>query len=88
MGDKFSAEITNAKPANFDSLAPEDVLTARMFDGGGHFNLGDSKGQFIWEPLEYNNSNNVRRGATDDLRYITSELSEMPSKRFDKSTFL
>jgi hypothetical protein len=70
MDEVFSAEITNAKPANFDSLAPENVLTVRGFDKGAHFNLGDSKGKFIWEPLKYNNPSNIRKGTTNELRYI------------------
>ena len=67
---EFSAEYSDTQPSNFDSLAPENVFTARSFDKDIHFNLGDSKGKFIWEPLKYNNPNNIRKGTTNDLRYI------------------
>jgi RHS repeat-associated protein len=70
VDSEFTAEVSRERPTNIDMLKPEDVFTIRVFNKGGHFNLGDSKGRFIWESLEYNNSANVKKGSTNDLRYI------------------
>ena len=37
----------------------------------GHRNLGDSRGNFIWEPLLYNLESSIKKGRPEAVRYIT-----------------
>ena len=73
-GEELSASLSRERPSDLDSLDPKNVLTIRRFDRAGerseHSNLGDSRGKFIWEPLTYNNPNNIRKGTPSSLRYI------------------
>ena len=74
MGDELSASLHSNKPANFDKIDPKNILTQRRFENEKgeliHANLGDSKGNFLWESLHYNNADNIRTGPADKLRYI------------------
>ena len=37
----------------------------------GHRNLGDPKGNYLWEPLEYSLETSIKKGKPEGLRYIT-----------------
>jgi hypothetical protein len=74
MGNELSASLHPNKPVNFDKIDPKDILTQRRFEDEmgrlTHANLGDSEGNFLWEPLDYNNVDSIRTGPADKLRYI------------------
>ena len=51
-----------------DEQKKDAQFTVRIV--GGHFQLGDKNGNFLWESLQYNDDSHINTGDPNSVRYI------------------
>jgi hypothetical protein len=56
------------------NLSGNADFTIRYIASKGHFQLGDSQGNLLWEPYRYNNPSNAFTGKASSFREITIKI--------------